>query len=181
MVADPTTAIVTALVTALLAILVFVLTQSFLKLVLEPIQEQRRLIGEVASALTVYKKSHTLRVGGNLFGATREEAMEADRALRELAGRLRGSLWSVPAYDTFALLGLVRKLADVVAAANALQAWYSQLPQQVSVDQVAYIKECQKIIAKRLGIEERLQVISVPLLRSEAEVFTPNSIEKQDD
>jgi hypothetical protein len=33
-----------AFVTALLAILVFVLTQSFLKLVLEPIQEQKKLI-----------------------------------------------------------------------------------------------------------------------------------------
>jgi hypothetical protein len=60
LVADPTTAIVTALVTALLAILVFVLTQSFLKLFLEPIQEQRRLIGEVATALTVHEKSYTL-------------------------------------------------------------------------------------------------------------------------
>jgi hypothetical protein len=39
----------------LLAALVFVLTQSFKKLCLEPIQEQRKLIGEVAAALTVYE------------------------------------------------------------------------------------------------------------------------------
>ncbi len=131
----------TAIVTGLVAILVFVFTQSFLKLVLEPIQEQRVLIGEVASALTVYEKSYTLRVepsGGimgtepMLFGATTEEAMEADKALRELAGRLRASLWSVPAYDMFALLRMVPKLADVVVAANHLQMWYSQLPGHVT-------------------------------------------------
>ena len=43
-----------AIVTALLAVLVFVLTQSFLKLVLEPVQEQLKLIGEVAHALLFY-------------------------------------------------------------------------------------------------------------------------------
>jgi hypothetical protein len=84
------------IVTALAAVVVFVVTQSFLKLVLEPIQEQRRLIGEVASALTVYEKAYTLKVvnasgGEALFGATPEEAKEAEKALRELAGRLRSS------------------------------------------------------------------------------------------
>ena len=176
MATDPTLAIVAGLV----AILVFVLTQSFLMLFLEPIREQKRLIGEVASALTVYEKSFTLRVepSGPLFSATKEEATEAHKALRELAGRLRGSLWTIPLYDVFALIGLVRKLADVVAEANALQAWYSQLPQEVSGYQVEYIRECQQIIAKRLGIEERLKVISVPLIRSEAEVFSPRFTEK---
>jgi hypothetical protein len=171
--------VTTAIVTALLAVLVFVITESLLKLLLEPIQEQRRLIGEVASALTVYEKSYTLRIGATTFGAPKEEAVEADRALRELAGRLRGSLWSVPAYDAFALLRLVRKLADVVAAANALQMWYSQLPGEVSNEQVAHIKECQKIIAERLGIEDRLQVISPPLIPP-VEKFFPTSAERKD-
>jgi hypothetical protein len=49
--------------TVLDALVVFVITQSVLLLVLEPVQEQRRLIGEVASALTVYQKSFILRVG----------------------------------------------------------------------------------------------------------------------
>jgi hypothetical protein len=76
--------------TVLGALVVFVITQSVLLLVMEPVQEQRRLIGEVASALTVYQKSYTLRVQPSdgtepkYYGVTREEAMEADRALREL-------------------------------------------------------------------------------------------------
>ena len=169
------------IVTALLAVVVFVLTQSFLKLVLEPIQEQRRLIGEVASALTVYEKSFTLRVEPSegtfgaepmRFGATKEEVVEADKALRELAGRLRGSLWTVPAYDMFAFLHLVPKLVDVVVAANELHMWYSQLPQPVNEHQAARIRECRNIISKRLGIEQRLQVTSPRFIPSKAEVFS---------
>ena len=44
----------TTITTALLAVTVFVLTQSFLKMVLELLQDQRELIGEVAHALLFY-------------------------------------------------------------------------------------------------------------------------------
>jgi hypothetical protein len=169
--------ILTALGTAFVAVLVFVLTQSFLKLVLEPIQEQRTLIGEVAEALTLYERAYTLRVDGAggraLFGAAHEEAKEAEKALRELGGRLEASLWSVPAYDLFALIHMVPKLADVVVAADELHMWYSQLPAPVNEHQAARIQECRQIISQRLGIEKRLQVIRAPLLPSEEEVFSP--------
>ena len=162
---------VTPVWTILGALVVFVITQSFLKLVLEPIQEQRRLIGEVASALTVYEKSVVLRVqpsGGVMgtepmyFGKGPEEAKEADRALRELAGRLRASLWSVPAYDLFALLHIVPKLADVAIAAAEFRMWYSQLPGPMNEHQLARVQECQRIISERLGIERRLQALRSP-------------------
>ena len=52
----------TAVVTALLAVLVLVVTHSFLKLVLEPIQEQRTLIGEVAHALVFYRNVYHLHM-----------------------------------------------------------------------------------------------------------------------
>jgi hypothetical protein len=158
--------------TVLGALVVFVITQSVLLLVMEPVQEQRRLIGEVASALTVYQKSYTLRVQPSdgtepkYYGVTREEAMEADRALRELAGRLRASLWSVPAYDLFGLLHILPKSADVAVAAKELSMWYSQLP-VVNEHQVARIQECQATISKRLGIERRLQALSAPPTPSE--------------
>jgi hypothetical protein len=168
----------TALATALLAVVVFVLTQSFLKLVLDPVQEQQRLIGEVASALTVYQKAYTLRVVSesgheSLFGATKEEAKEAEKTLRELAGRLRASLWSVQFYDMFAFFHMVPKPENVVVAANELQMWYSQLPAPVNHHQAARIKQCQDNISKRLGIEQRLQAISAPRLPSEGEVNDP--------
>jgi hypothetical protein len=154
-----------AILTALLAVVVFVLTQSFLKLVLEPIQDQRTLIGEVASALTLYERAYTLRVvradgGEALFGGSLEEAREAEKALRALGGRLQASLWSVPLYDVFALIRVVPKLVDVVVAANELHMWYSQLPAPVNGHQPARIQECRDNISKSLGIEQRLQMIS---------------------
>jgi hypothetical protein len=154
-----------AIVTALVAVVVFVVTQSFLKLVLEPIQAQRTLIGEVVLALTVYEKALTLRVdradGGEAwFGATLEESKEAEKALRELGGRLQASLWSVPLYDVFALIRVVPKLVDVVVAANELHMWYSQLPAPVNGHQPARIQDCRDNISKSLGIEQRLQMIS---------------------
>ena len=42
------------IIAAALALIAFVITQSILKFVIEPIQEQRKLIGEVANALVVY-------------------------------------------------------------------------------------------------------------------------------
>jgi hypothetical protein len=172
-----------AIVTALLAVVVFVLTQSFLKLVLEPIQEQRRLIGEVASALTVYERAYSLRVvnasgGEAFFGSTREEAMEAEKALRGLKGRLEASLWSVPAYDMFARLYLVPNLEDVVVAANELHMWYSQLPGPMNEHQADRIIECQATISKRLGIERRLQVIRPQGIPSEEKFYTPAAEEE---
>jgi hypothetical protein len=47
-----------AVATVFGALVVFVLTQSFLKLVLEPIQEQKKLIGEVAHALLFYANAY---------------------------------------------------------------------------------------------------------------------------
>jgi hypothetical protein len=174
----------TGIVTALVAVVVFVVTQSFLKLVLEPIQEQRKLIGEVASALTVYEKAFTLRVvdasgGETWFGASPDEAKEAEKVLRELAGRLRSSLWSVPVYDLFAFIRMVPKLADVVVAADELQMWYSQLHASVNEHQAARIRECRNIISKSLGIEQRLQVIRPPPIPSAEEVYDP-TVERKD-
>lgn len=91
---------VAAIVTAFLAVFVFVLTQSFLKLVLEPVQDQRRLIGEVAHALLFYANvlpAESIEVNDNLgertvtIGADPEELEEVRKTLRELAGRLRAN------------------------------------------------------------------------------------------
>lgn len=157
----------TAILTALGAVVVFVATQGILKLVLEPIQEQRRLVGEVAAALTVYERAHTLRVEPSpgagsepmLFGSSREEAAEAAKALRDLSGRLQAGLWAVPLYDLFALIRIIPKARAVVVATDALHMWYSQLPNAVNVHQAQRIQECRDTISESLGIEQRLQAV----------------------
>jgi len=81
-----------AIVTALLAVLVFVLTQSFLTFVLEPIPvvlRQRSPLGQLWPP----------------DERQREVLDEARLTLRGLAGRLRASLWTVPFYDTLVRLG----------------------------------------------------------------------------
>jgi hypothetical protein len=91
---------VMAIATALLAVLVFVLTQSFLKLALEPVQEQRRLLGEVAHALLFYANRGPMGVELGLY--TIDDLHETSRHLRNLAGRLRSSLFFIPFYDRLA-------------------------------------------------------------------------------
>ena len=170
----------TAIVTALLAVLVFVFTQGVLKLVLEPLQDQRRLVGQVAAALVVYERAFTLRVepiSGTepmLLGSSREEATEAAKALRELGGRLQASLWAVPFYDLFAFFRLVPTARAVVVATDELHMWYSQLPNAVNEHQAKRIQECRDTISRSLGIEQRLQVIHPQSIKSEEKFYTPS-------
>jgi len=94
------------LLAAVLAPIGFVLTQGFLKFVLEPMQEQRRVKGEIAQLSTV------LDIPDYREDVDKEE-VEAIRAtrktLRNLAGQLWASLWAIPLYNVFAFVRLVRK------------------------------------------------------------------------
>jgi hypothetical protein len=141
-------------VTALLAVLVFVLTQSFLKLVLEPIQEQKKLIGEVAHALLFYANVVHLDTSGPPDEQRRKELDEARIALRRLAGRLRASLWTVPFYDTLARLGRVTRKEDVLEASDQLVGWSNSLYGSTRHEDAR--NKRRTIIADRLGITKRL-------------------------
>jgi len=94
------------LLAAVLAPIGFVLTQGFLKFVLEPMQEQRRVKREIAHLSTV------LDIPDYREDVDKEE-VEAIRAtrktLRNLAGQLWASLWAIPLYNVFAFVRLVRR------------------------------------------------------------------------
>ena len=94
-----------ALVTAFLAVIAFVAGQALLRFVAEPIQEQKRLIGEIAHALLFYANRDP--EGVNMGTFTAEHVHEGSHHLRDLAGRLRSSLFYVLFYDTLARLGFV--------------------------------------------------------------------------
>jgi hypothetical protein len=81
-----------ALVTALLAIVAFVAGQALPKFGVEPIQEQRELIGEVAHALLFYANVYHLEMFEHPPEQRRAEIDEARTTLRGLAGRLQTSL-----------------------------------------------------------------------------------------
>jgi len=107
---------VTAGLTAGLGFLAFVLGQLALKLVVEPMQEQWRAVGNVAHALIYYRN-----VGPDKpTGPDAERAAEARRVYRDLAAEFRRNLRVVPCYEVFARLGFVLPRGQVRQAASAL-------------------------------------------------------------
>jgi hypothetical protein len=128
-----------AVLSVVIALIVFVITQSILKFVIEPIQEQKRLIGEVAHALSIYAYIQDVRKEGD----------EPEKTLRSLSGRLWASLWSIPFYDALASLGIVPKATDVMAAATELRIWSYSVTSFESADSNMRHMDA---IAQRLGI-----------------------------
>ncbi len=141
------------LATAFFAVFVFVIGQVLQRFVLEPIQEQRRLIGEVAHALLFYADRDPKGVELGTF--TVADLHEASRHLRDLAGRLRSSIFFVPYYDTMARRGWVPARGHVLEAAAALTGWSNGvLRSSESSDN----RTRQKLIAEKLGIDRLMDV-----------------------
>jgi hypothetical protein len=109
-------ALVTAGWTTMFGFIAFVLGQFALKLVVEPIQEQRRLVGEVAHAVIYYRN-----VGpDSLPGPNPERGAEARRVYRDLAARLRMNLQVVPRHPFISRLPFVLPRDRVYRASSAL-------------------------------------------------------------
>lgn len=102
-----------AALTAFFTVLVFVVGQFLQKFILEPVQEQRRLIGEVAFALVFYANVSTR------FSAP-EEKDEAQKSVRKLSAQLRATLWTIPFYNLLAALHIVPKREAINRASTGL-------------------------------------------------------------
>ena len=100
--------------TVALGYVVFVLGQFTQRLCIEPIQEQKRVIGEIAYLLDYY---------GNVASVAKKAGLaeEASRELRRLAAELRSTLRTVLGYRFFAFLGVVEKKDDVITATTELK------------------------------------------------------------
>jgi hypothetical protein len=112
--------VVTALITAGLGFVAFVAGQFVLKLVVDPIQEQTRIVGEVAHALTYYRN-----VGGGVpvgfpAGSELNRVPEAREAYRDLSARLRMNLRVIRPYRLFSRMQLVLPEEQVRRATSAL-------------------------------------------------------------
>lgn len=93
---DFTKILLTASATTLGAVLVFVTSQLLGKLVIEPIQDLKKLLGEIRYAL-VFHAQAILTPVGNI--AAEEEAA---KVLRKLACDLRSKVGSIPYYEHWA-------------------------------------------------------------------------------
>src|SRR5215217_4325095 len=105
--------LLTASITVVLGFFVFVLGQFTQRLCIEPIQEQKRVIGEIAYLLDYYRDVASVAKAGL--------AEEASRELRRLAGELRSTLRLVLGYQFFELLRLVEKRDNVMRATTELK------------------------------------------------------------
>ena len=89
---------VNELVAMLSGLLVFVMTQTTLKLIIEPMQDQGKLRGEIAAALMFYDNVFRLRnAEGQVvegLGPSEDELAVARKAIRDLASRMWASPWT---------------------------------------------------------------------------------------
>jgi len=139
-------AIVTAGLTTALGLFAFVLGQFALKLVVEPIQEQKRVVGNVAHALTYYRN-----VGrSNPAKPDPERVGEARRVYRDLAAALRTNLRVVPWYEVFVRLQFVLPREQVRQAATALIGLANTVQKEPHADDVAGYRWT---VEKNLGID----------------------------
>jgi len=99
-------------ITVVLGFVVFVLGQVAQRFFIEPIQEQRRVIGEITLAVLYYDN-----VGEKAKAELREETAQT---LRKLSGQLLATRWTVPQYRRLEPLGLVEKKDNVIAASDRL-------------------------------------------------------------
>jgi hypothetical protein len=108
--------LLTALFTVVLGYFVFVLGEFTQRLCIEPIQEQKRVIGEIAYLLDHYGNVASLKKAGL--------TEEASQELRKLAGELRSTLRTVLWYRFFEVCRVVEKREKVMRATTELK-WVS--------------------------------------------------------
>lgn len=95
---DLTKILLTSSATALGAVMVFVTSQILGKMVIEPIQDLKKLIGEIRYVL-VFHAQAILTPVGNL-----SEESDSAKVLRKLACDLRSKVGAIPYYDRWVAL-----------------------------------------------------------------------------
>ena len=113
---DLTKILLTSSATALGAVLVFVASQLLGKLVIEPIQDMKKLLGEIRYALVFHAQAIFTPVGD------RAGEDEAAKSLRKLSCDLRSKVGSIPFYDYWATRsrGFLPHRQDAMAASKQL-------------------------------------------------------------
>jgi len=144
--------VLTAVVGALLGIFGFVVGQIIQKLFIEPIQEQRKIIGRIAYALTYWVNISELDTPQQIellepWQTQRaEKVKEAAHAVRELASDLRASIKTIPWYGLMEKLRFVVSRRDIGLVTYLLIQWY------IHMDDHGWIFAASEDIKKRLKI-----------------------------
>ncbi|MEH2463089.1 hypothetical protein [Nostoc sp.] len=134
--------------TIISGVFVFILGQLVLKLVIEPIQEFRKTLADIAFALIEYANIYS-----NPGHAGNELENKASLKLRKLSSRLNAQMYLIPAYTTISKLfrlpskdNLVEAASDIIGLSNGVF--------KSPIDLVNTNLERAKRIRTRLGIYE---------------------------
>lgn len=113
----------TALTTIIGGVLVYVSGQILSKFFIEPIHEQRRIIGEIADALIYYANIYM-----NPGSGSQEKMVSASEKLRQLATLLQSKTHLIPHYSFFEKVKIVHKSSDIESASGALIGLSNSIP-----------------------------------------------------
>jgi hypothetical protein len=108
--------ILTTSLTIFGGVFIFVVGQVVVKFLLEPLHEQRLMIGEVADGI-IYYAQYFGNPGSDDFGGNRTKGSDE---LRKLSTRLLARSNAVPFYGFFAFIGIAPNPKDVTEAARSL-------------------------------------------------------------
>ncbi len=105
----------TAMFTIIGGVIIFVFGEIAKNFFIDPLHDQSKLIGEIASSLTFY---------ANMFGNAeffdKDEVAKAKDKLRQQASLLRASAWTIRWYWLWFILGFTPKKSALIRASEEL-------------------------------------------------------------
>jgi len=114
---------VATLVTVVIGVLIFLIGQLILRVIIEPIAEQRRVIADTGDELLARANLYSNPIGG--WDAAR---LETGDVIRKCAGRLGSRALLVPYYRVWQCMGLLRPRKSITEARTLLFKIYNTMP-----------------------------------------------------
>ena len=140
----------------LAGVIIYVLGEIIVKIVIDPVQELKRVIAEIAFKLIhyshVFKLASSGEPSGEAAGQTidQEKLEQAADEYRKLASMLNAGYHLVPFYAIAKLLFFLPKEADIIDARNALL----EMSEEIFAAPKSFV-----ISERRKSIEKMLKVI----------------------
>lgn len=139
----------TAAATVLIGVVIFCITKILELFFIEPIFEQKKVIGEIADSLIYYAN-----VIANPRPIGDERGQEAGKKLRQLATLLQSKTYMIPAYDLFASINAVRSKENIKETSSELILLSNSTvrPDQDNSDLIKMNEQSKEKIKKYLNI-----------------------------
>jgi hypothetical protein len=122
----------TVLITVFSGLFLFILSQFFLKFILEPMVEVRKVIGKISSHLVLYAYRFSNVVETKELYENeelRKSIMDVSTKTRTLASELQGAVQVVPLYSLFSSIGFIPSqiniqdaISNLIGLSNSLSA-----------------------------------------------------------